>query len=66
MNWAPIWIGGGFCRNAMMPGTAASLGRSSSIIWSTLSLRSPRGFKCANRMPVLPPPLKPVAPALEK
>ncbi len=39
-----------------MPGTVESLGRSSSMVWSTESRRSSRGFSRTNMKPWLPLP----------
>ena len=41
----PIWMVGGFCRYTFMPGMPETLGRRSSMIWFTSSLRWLRGFR---------------------
>ena len=50
-------MGGGFCRNAITPGTEKNRrGRSWSMNWSAESARSSRGFSFTNTKDWLPPP----------
>jgi len=57
----PIWMAGGSCTKALIPGVRPSFRRSSFAI-SCAGSRSPRGFSVSSRRPELDPPPPPPPP----